>query len=157
LKSSFQSWSSTTIAVIIVGVKRRRNSEGEKQLLIIDWEGEFDQNVIVLGNNFKIEYEQFFKVYYEGQCVMVLIKKYGNNIQRILIFESTIVHNFHKGCWWRYLNLSFQVAQQTINCLTCTKRGKFLFIFFKNILKVFSMSRKKKFNNAKCSFIGHLY
>jgi hypothetical protein len=31
---------------------------------------------------------------------MVLIKKCGNNIQRRSIFESTIVHNLHKGYWW---------------------------------------------------------
>jgi hypothetical protein len=34
--------------------------------LIVDGEGEFDQNVLVLGNNFKIEYEQLFEVYNGG-------------------------------------------------------------------------------------------
>jgi hypothetical protein len=34
--------------------------------LIVDGEGEFDQNVLVLGNNFKIEYEQLLEVYNGG-------------------------------------------------------------------------------------------
>jgi hypothetical protein len=34
--------------------------------LIVDGEGEFDQNVLVLGNNFKIEYEQFLEAYNGG-------------------------------------------------------------------------------------------
>jgi hypothetical protein len=50
----------------------------------------------------------------------------GNNIQRILMFDNTIIHNFHKGCWWSYSNSSSQVTQQTINCLTYTKRSNFL-------------------------------
>jgi hypothetical protein len=29
-------------------------------------EGEFDQNVLALGNNFKIEYEQLLEVYNGG-------------------------------------------------------------------------------------------
>jgi hypothetical protein len=59
-----------------------------------------------------------------------LDKKCDNNIQRRLIFENTIVHNTHKGCWWGYSNLCFQVAQQTINCSTCIKTSKFLFFLF---------------------------
>jgi hypothetical protein len=52
-KSSLQSWSSATIVVIIVGVRGKKNSKGEKQLLIVNGEGEFDQNTFALGNNFK--------------------------------------------------------------------------------------------------------
>jgi hypothetical protein len=43
-------------------------------LLIVDGEGEFDQNIIVFGNNFRIQYEQLFEAYNQGQCAMVLIK-----------------------------------------------------------------------------------
>jgi len=42
------------------------NNKGEIKLFIVDGEGEFDQNVFVLGNNFKIEYEQYFETYNEG-------------------------------------------------------------------------------------------
>ncbi len=84
--------------IIIVGVKGRRNNKGEKQLLIADGKGEFDQNVLVFCNNFKTKFEQLFEVYNGGQCVMVLIKKWGNNIQRRSIYENTTIHNFHKGC-----------------------------------------------------------
>ncbi len=43
-------------------------------MLIVDGEGEFDQNIIVFGNNFRIQYEQLFEAYNQGQCAMVLIK-----------------------------------------------------------------------------------
>jgi len=41
-------------------------------LLIANGEGEFDQDIIVLGNNFKIEYEQLLEAYNGSHCVMVL-------------------------------------------------------------------------------------
>jgi len=34
--------------------------------LITDEKGEFDQDVLVLGNNFKIEYEQLLEAYNRG-------------------------------------------------------------------------------------------
>jgi hypothetical protein len=40
--------------------------KGEKKLLIVNGKGEFDQNVSVLGNNFKTKYEQLFKAYNGG-------------------------------------------------------------------------------------------
>jgi hypothetical protein len=42
--------------------------------LIVNEEGEFDQDVITLGNNFIIKYDFFFEVYNGNQCAMVLIK-----------------------------------------------------------------------------------
>jgi hypothetical protein len=42
--------------------------------LIIDGKNEFDQDVLVLGNNFRIEYEQLLEAYNGGHCAMVLIK-----------------------------------------------------------------------------------
>jgi hypothetical protein len=42
--------------------------------LIVDGEGEFDQNVLTFGNNLKIKYELFLKTYNGHQCDMVLIK-----------------------------------------------------------------------------------
>jgi hypothetical protein len=42
--------------------------------LVVDGEGEFDQNIFALGNNFIIKYEQLFEAYNEGQCAMVLVK-----------------------------------------------------------------------------------
>jgi hypothetical protein len=49
------------------------SSNGEKQLLITDGEGEFDQNIFVFGNNFKTKYE-LLKAYSGGQCIIILIK-----------------------------------------------------------------------------------
>jgi hypothetical protein len=43
-------------------------------LLIIDIEGEFDQDVLTIGNNFKAKYEQFFQVYKWNLMCLVLIK-----------------------------------------------------------------------------------
>ncbi len=54
--------------------KGNRDNKVEKQLLIANGEGEFDQDVFAFGNNFRIEYDQLFEAYNEGQCVMLLIK-----------------------------------------------------------------------------------
>jgi len=66
IRSYLQSWSLATISFIIVGVKRGRNNKGENQLLITNEKGEFDQDVLVFGNNFKIEYEQLLEAYNGG-------------------------------------------------------------------------------------------
>jgi hypothetical protein len=65
---------SITIVVIVIGVRGIGDSIGEKQLSIANGEGEFDQDVLALGNNFKTKYEQLLEAYNVGQCVMVLIK-----------------------------------------------------------------------------------
>ncbi len=59
-KSFIQSWRSTTIIIIVVGVRGIRDSKGEKQLLIVDGEGEFDQDVLIIGNNFKTQFMNNF-------------------------------------------------------------------------------------------------
>jgi hypothetical protein len=66
VRSSLQSWSLATISFIIISVKGGRNNKGENQLLIVDGKGEFDQDVLVLSNNFKIKYEQLLKAYNGG-------------------------------------------------------------------------------------------
>ncbi len=53
LKNSLQNQGYATIVVIIVGVRGGGNNEGEKQLLIVDGKGKFDQNAFAFGNNFK--------------------------------------------------------------------------------------------------------
>ncbi len=50
------------------------DNKGEKQLMITNEEGEFDQDVIAMGDNFKLKYEQLLEAYNEGQCAMILIK-----------------------------------------------------------------------------------
>jgi hypothetical protein len=42
--------------------------------LIANGKGEFDQDIFVLGNNFKIEYEQLLEACNGGQCAMFLVK-----------------------------------------------------------------------------------
>ncbi len=54
--------------VIITSVKVRGDNKGEKH-----GEGEFNQDVFVMGNNFKIKYEQLLETYNVSQCIMVLI------------------------------------------------------------------------------------
>jgi len=51
-RSFIQSWRSTTILIIVIGVREVGDNKGEKQLLIIDGKNEFDQDVPTLGNNF---------------------------------------------------------------------------------------------------------
>ncbi len=84
-RSFIQSWNFTTIIIIIIGVKGGGDNNGGKQLMIIDGEGEFDQDVLIMGNNFIMEYGQLFKVYNGGQCAMV------KNV------TIKILHNFHQG------------------------------------------------------------
>jgi hypothetical protein len=55
-KSYIYSWKSATIVVIVNGVRGVGDSKGERQLLIVDGESEFDQNVFALCNNFKTKY-----------------------------------------------------------------------------------------------------
>jgi hypothetical protein len=73
-KSFIQSWRSPPIVVIIVGVKGIGDYKGEKQLLIVNGKGEFEQVIFSLGNNFKTKYEQLLEAYNGGQCAMGLIK-----------------------------------------------------------------------------------
>ncbi len=67
-----QSWRSPNIVVIVIGVKGVGDNKAEKQLLIADGECEFDQNVLALGNNFRIWYNQLLEAYNGGLCVMLL-------------------------------------------------------------------------------------
>jgi len=55
-RNFIQRWRSTTIVVIIISVRGVGDNKGEKQLLIIDGEGEFDQDVFTFGKNFRIKY-----------------------------------------------------------------------------------------------------
>jgi len=49
--------------------------KGEKQLFIVNGEGEFDKKVFVVGNNFKTKYQQLLKAYNGGQCVTITLKR----------------------------------------------------------------------------------
>jgi hypothetical protein len=53
--------------------------------LIANGEGEFDQDILIFCNNFKTKYEQLFKLYNGGQCVMVLIKNVTKHQKKINI------------------------------------------------------------------------
>jgi hypothetical protein len=72
-KISIQSCRFPTIVVIVIGVRGVWDSKGEKQLLIVDEEGEFQQYVFVLGYNFKTKYELLY-TYNGSHCGMDLIK-----------------------------------------------------------------------------------
>ncbi len=67
-------WRYVTIVVIIINVKGIGDNKAEKKLLIVDGKGEFDQNILALGNNFRIQYEQLLKAYNGGHCGIILIK-----------------------------------------------------------------------------------
>jgi hypothetical protein len=80
--SFIQNWRSLTIVVIVIGVRGVGDSKGEQQLLITYGEGAFDQDVLALGNNFRIKYEQFLEAYNGGHCAMVLIKNVTTTTKR---------------------------------------------------------------------------
>jgi indole-3-glycerol phosphate synthase len=42
--------------------------------LITNGKNEFDQDIVVLNNNFRVEYDQLLEAYNGGQCAMLLIK-----------------------------------------------------------------------------------
>jgi len=71
---SVQSWKFATIVFIIISAREIKDSKGEKQLLIIDIKGEFDNDVLTISNNFKAKYEQFLEVYKWKSMCLVLIK-----------------------------------------------------------------------------------
>jgi len=56
-KKSISNWRFVTIAFIIIGVREIRDSKGGKQLLIVNTKGEFNQDILTFGNNFRAKYE----------------------------------------------------------------------------------------------------
>jgi hypothetical protein len=58
---------------------RDGESKHEKQM-IVDGEGEFNQDVLVLGNQFKIKYDQLVEAKNYGRCAMVLVKNVTTTI-----------------------------------------------------------------------------
>jgi len=65
-RSFIYSWSSVIIAIIVNIIKGVGDNKGEKQLLIINEEGEFDENDFGLSNNFRTKYEQLFEAILEA-------------------------------------------------------------------------------------------
>ncbi len=65
-RSSIQSWRFATIISIVIVVKGIGDNKGENQLFITNGEGEFDKDVLTIGNNFKTKYEQLFEAYNGG-------------------------------------------------------------------------------------------
>ncbi len=122
--SSIQNWRFIVVAIINIGVRGIEDNKGEKQLLIVNGKDEFDQNVFVLGNTFRIDYEKHLEAYNGGHCGMVLVKNVITTKKSI--FEGTTLHNFHKGCGQSYSSLSSIVTQQIIKCPIYIQRGKFL-------------------------------
>jgi hypothetical protein len=58
---------------------RDGESKHEKQM-IANGEGELNQDVLVLGNQFKIKYDQLVEAKNYGQCAMVLVKNVTTTI-----------------------------------------------------------------------------
>jgi hypothetical protein len=84
-KSFIQSWrfvTIVTIVIIVIDVNGIGDSKGKKQLLITNGEGEFDQDIFALGNNYTTKYEQLLEAYNGGHCAMVLIKNVTTTITK---------------------------------------------------------------------------
>jgi hypothetical protein len=52
-RSFILNWKFVTIVTIIIGVKGVNDNKDENKLLIVYGKGEFDQNILILGNNFR--------------------------------------------------------------------------------------------------------
>jgi hypothetical protein len=96
------------------------------------FKGEFDQDVFVLGNNFKTKYEELLEAYNEGQCVMVLIKNVTTaskedqylRTQQHTIFTKVVDEAIQVRIFKLHNKLSIvQLALREVN--------SFLLIFFK--------------------------
>jgi hypothetical protein len=59
---------------------RDGESKHEKELMIVNGEGEFNQNVLVLGNQFRIEYDQLVEAKDYGQFAIMLVKNVTTTI-----------------------------------------------------------------------------
>jgi hypothetical protein len=64
----------STIVVIVIAVKGGGTSSHETQLMVVDSEGEFNQDDFAFGSSFKTKYDQLVKIKNVGQCFMVLVK-----------------------------------------------------------------------------------
>jgi hypothetical protein len=51
-------FSNGTIAIIVTSIKSGGESSHERQLMVANCEGEFEQDILVFGNSFKNEYDQ---------------------------------------------------------------------------------------------------
>jgi hypothetical protein len=65
-QNSIHSWRSASIVIIVIGVNGVGDNKTKKQLLIANGKGEFDQDILVLSNNFRTEYDQLLEAYNGG-------------------------------------------------------------------------------------------
>ncbi len=79
-KSFVQNWSFVIIVVINIGVKERWDNKAEKQLMIVDGE----------GNNFKMKYEQLLEGYNGSQCDMDFINNVATTWKWVWYYFNTI-------------------------------------------------------------------
>jgi len=71
---SKQATCNRTIVVIVIVVKGRGESNHERQLMVVNGEGEFDQDVLVFGNLFNTKYDQLVEIKNADQCAMGFLK-----------------------------------------------------------------------------------
>ena len=65
-------WALATLAVCVIGI---RGAYGRfNQLLIADGDTEIDNDIVALGPQFQVEYNQIVEAFNNGLCVMVLFK-----------------------------------------------------------------------------------
>ena len=65
-------WALATLAVCVIGI---RGAYGRfNQLLIADGDTENDNDIIALGPQFQVEYNQIVEAFNNGLCIMVLFK-----------------------------------------------------------------------------------
>jgi hypothetical protein len=60
--------------VNVIAIRSGGISSHEKQLMVTNNEGEFNQNVFAFGSSFRTKYDQLINIKNVGQCAMVLVK-----------------------------------------------------------------------------------
>jgi hypothetical protein len=60
--------------MIIIASRGGGVNSHEKQLMVIDDEGEFNQDIFAFESSFKTDYDQLVKIKNVNQCAMVLVK-----------------------------------------------------------------------------------
>jgi hypothetical protein len=87
----------------------------------------------MMGNNFKLKYEQVLEAYNKGQCAMVLIKNMLATSKGDRFFKHNITQS-STSLLMREFELAFSNYTKTIMHSTYIQKGTFHFFLFAKIV-----------------------
>ncbi len=94
--------------------------------MIMNWKGKFDEDVLMIGNNFKLKYEQVLEAYNKGQCAMVLIKNMVATSKGDWFSKHNITQS-STSLLMKEFKLAFSNYTKTIMHSTYIQKGTFHF------------------------------